>query len=333
MTKRVLLTGASGFVGSHVLKNILENTDWEVVCLTTFYHHGLQDRLLFATQGIKNSLDRIKLITCDLSSPISSIASKKIGKIDYLINLASESHVDRSIQDPAPFILNNVQVVCNILEWAKVAKPEKIIHLSTDEVYGSATDRAFTEWDLHLPSNPYSASKAAQENIIFSYWRTYDIPIAIINVTNMVGECQNVEKFTPLAIKKILNGESVDIHTYDGDKIGKRYWLHVDNTASAILHVLGQTFASPKDSQRLSRWNLGSNDEYTNLEWAEKIALILNKPLLHSLVDSETVRPGYDSSYSLDSSKLLESGWTPGINLDIALQTTVKWYLDNPEWL
>lgn len=333
MTKRVLLTGASGFVGSHVLRRILRTTDWEVVCLTTFQHHGLQDRMLFATDNLDEHMGRIKIITCDLSSPISSITSKKFGKINYVINLASESHVDRSIQDPAPFVINNVQAICNILEWVRENRPEKVIHLSTDEVYGSATDRPFEEWDLHLPSNPYSASKAAQENIVFSYWRTYDIPIAIINVTNMVGECQNVEKFTPLIIKKILNNDTVDIHTYDIDKIGKRYWLYVGNTASAILHVLDQQFVSSKDSSRLSRWNLGSNDEYTNLEWAEKIASVIKKPLQYKLVDSETIRPGYDFSYSLDSSRLLSSGWNPEIDLDAAIETTVKWYLNNPEWL
>ena len=332
-TKRILLTGGAGFVGSHVLKRILETTDWEVVLLKTFHHHGWQDRLVWATGDEESKLSRVKLITCDLSAPISPVTSKEIGKIDYVINLASESHVDRSIQSPTPFIVNNVQVICHMLDWAREAKPEKFIHVSTDEVFGPYQDRNFVEWDTHLPSNPYSASKAAQEDIIFAYWRTYSIPVAIVNIMNIVGECQNVEKFTPMAIKKIMNGETLDIHTYDGDKIGTRYWLYAGNKASALLHTLNQPFWLPSDTNRPLRFNIAGDAEYSNLEWAQKIADIINKPLYYKFVDSSISRPGYDSSYGLDNSKILDSGWNPPYDLDEALEKIVKWYLEHPEWL
>lgn len=333
MTKRVLLTGGAGFVGSHVLKRILNTTDWEVVCLITFTHHGLQDRIIFATDNDPNKLARIKLLTCDLTAPISSVTAKQFGKIDYVINLASESHVDRSIQSPAPFIINNVQAICHMLDWAREAKPEKFIHVSTDEVFGPYQGRHFVEWDTHLPSNPYSASKAAQEDILFAYWRTYNMPLALVNIMNIVGECQNVEKFTPMAIKKIINGEKLDIHTYDGNKIGTRYWLYAGNKASALLHALEQPFVLASEGDKPTRFNIAGDAEYSNLEWAQKIADIINKPLYYKFVDSSISRPGYDSSYALDNTKLLNSGWSAPYDLDEALKEIVEWYMEHPEWL
>ena len=136
--KRVLLTGASGFVGSHVLRHILVNTDWDVVCPTTFTHKGLQDRIRVACDDIEDVYKRVKIIRCDFTSPISSITAREFGKIDYVLNLASESHVDRSIEEPSPFIINNVSLMCHLLDWAKDANIEKFLQISTDEVYGPA---------------------------------------------------------------------------------------------------------------------------------------------------------------------------------------------------
>lgn len=333
MSKSVLITGGDGFVASHVIKRILETTDWNITAITLKNLDELQDRLEFATSGNATSRSRIKTVTCDLSYPISTETGLELGKIDYVINLASESHVDRSIATPASFIINNVQVICNVLEWAREARPEKILHVSTDEVFGPFLGAKFLEWDTHLPSNPYSASKAAQEDILFAYWRTYSLPIYMINIMNLVGECQNAEKFTPMVIKKILNGQTVDIHTYDDGKIGKRYWLHAGNQADALLHVLKQPVALPDSSEKPNKFNIAGDAEYSNLEWAQMIAAIVGKDWEYKFVDSETIRPGYDSSYGLDNSKLLESGWTPPYDLGADLLAIVNWYLDNPAWL
>jgi len=138
MSKRVLLTGASGFVGSHVLRHLLVNTDWFVVCPTTFTHKGLTDRINVACDDLPDAYSRVKVIKTDLTAPISPVTAHAFGEIDYVINVASESHVDRSIEEPTPFILNNVSLICNLLDWARVAKPEKFLHISTDEVYGPA---------------------------------------------------------------------------------------------------------------------------------------------------------------------------------------------------
>jgi dTDP-glucose 4,6-dehydratase len=331
--KRVLLTGASGFVGSHVLRHILVNTDWEVVCLTTFKHKGLQDRIRFAVSEVDDNFDRVDILLCDLGSPISPLTAKKFGKIDYVINVASESHVDRSIDHPTPFILNNISLICHLLDWARFADIEKFLHISTDEIYGPYQNRASIEWDPHLPSNPYSASKAAQEDIAYSYWRTFDIPIAITNTMNMIGETQGVEKYTPLLINKILNNEVVDIHTFGDGHIGSRFWLYARNKADAILHILDQDFAMSNTTNKLDRWNISGDKEYNNLEWAQKIAEIIGKPLNYSLVDSSKSRPGYDSRYALDDKKLSSSGWKRPFDLDNALESTVRWYMNNREWL
>jgi dTDP-glucose 4,6-dehydratase len=331
MTKRVLITGGDGFVAAHVMKRILDTTDWNIVAVTLKNHDDLEDRLSFAINKDTSKLNRIKTVECDLSKPISEETNLLFGKVDYLINLASESHVDRSISDPANFIINNVQVICNVLDWARMHKPEKILHVSTDEVFGPYETEKFLEWDTHLPSNPYSASKAAQEDIIFAYWRTYSVPVSMINIMNLVGECQNVEKFTPMVVSKLVNNEQIDIHTYDGGKVGLRYWLHAGNQASALLHVLSLPVALPSNSDKPNKFNVGGDAEYSNLEWAEKIANIMGKRLSYRLVDSETVRPGYDSRYGLDNSKLLSSGWVAPYNLELELGIIVQWYIDQQQ--
>lgn len=334
MTKRVLLTGASGFVGAHILKHILKHTDWEVVCLSTFTHHGIQDRLTFATQESDPEMRRVSVILCDLSAPISSVTSNKIGKINYVINSASESHVDRSVDSPTPFIINNVALICNLLDWARDANLEKFIQISTDEVYGPYQNRKSIEWDPHLPSNPYSASKAAQENIAFAYWRTYNIPLIITNTMNIIGEAQGVEKFTPMVVKRLLNNESVDIHTYDDGKIGSRHWIYAGNKASAIVHILKTVEPlMPIKSNKPERFNIAGDDHFTNLQWAEMISEIMGTGLKYNLKDSSISRPGYDPSYALDGSKLKSIGWIPEYDLKQSLDNTVMWYLNNSEWL
>jgi dTDP-glucose 4,6-dehydratase len=333
--KRVLLTGASGFVGSHILRHILKNTDWYVVCPTTFRHKGLQDRIRIAVDGIDNSYSRVKVINCDLTSPISKLTSLEFGKIDFVINSASESHVDRSIQYPSPFIINNVSLVCNILDWARYSDIEKFVQISTDEVYGPAKDGHFhKEWvDLHLPSNPYSASKSAQESIAFAYWRTYDIPLVITNTMNIIGQTQDPEKFIPMVMKKIYNGEIVSIHGSLEGKIGSRFYLHARNKADGVLHVLNQNFPTYGESEKPEKFNIVGEKELNNLQMAQLIADFMGKPLKYEIVDFHSSRPGHDLRYALDGQKLLETGWKPPVSLEKSLESTIEWTLRNPQWL
>jgi dTDP-glucose 4,6-dehydratase len=335
MSKRVLLTGASGFVGSHVLRHILTNTDWYVVCPTTFTHKGLSDRIRLAVDGLDEDYSRVKVIRCDLTAPISSVTAHEFGKIDYVINVASESHVDRSIEYPANFIINNVSLICNLLDWARIAKPEKVLHVSTDEVYGPAVGKhAHQEWiDQHLPSNPYSASKAAQEDIAFAYWRTYDVPLAITNTMNIIGESQDPEKFMPMVIKRVLAGETMTIHASSEGEIGSRFYLHARNQADGLLHVLKQHFPKYGETSQPERFHIVGEREVTNLEMAQMIANAVGKPLKYELVDFHSSRPGHDLRYALDGTKIADTGWKAPIPLEDSLRKTVEWTLAHPEWL
>lgn len=334
MSKRVLLTGAGGFVGSHTLIHFLHNTDWEIVVLDSFRHKGLTDRIRqMVHESHPEYLDRLHVLVHDLRVPISKTLATHMGKIDYIVSMASESHVDRSIEEPRPFIENNVSLVLTLLEYAREYPVEKFLHVSTDEVYGAATDHDHKEGEPHQPSNPYSASKAAQEDICRSYWRTYDLPIIITNTMNIIGELQDTEKFIPKVMQKVYNGEVMTIHASKEGKPGSRYYLHARNQADALMFIL-QNVQPPRYGEgEMAQYNVVGEREIDNLEMAQLIAKFMDKELKYELVDFHSSRPGHDLRYALDGTKLKELGWTPPIPLEESLCRTVEWSLEHPEWL
>lgn len=337
--KRLLLTGGGGFIGAHTLAHVMHNTDWELVIIDSFRHKGKTDRIAEMFNSHPDWKQRCTIVTHDLTAPFSRQAIQKIGHIDYIINMASESHVDRSIEDPRGFVENNVHLTLTMLEFMRhkhLDPIKKFIQISTDEVYGPASDdHNHKEGEPHRPSNPYSASKAAQESIAYSYWRTYDLPIAITNTMNIIGEMQDKEKYLPRIIKSVLNGEKLTIHaSADGTKIGSRYYLHARNQADALLFILQNVkFPLYSSGEEMQRFNVVGEQELTNLELAEKVAAILGKPLLYELVDFHSSRPGHDLRYALDGSKLAAQGWKAPLSLDQSLESTVKWIVEHPEWL
>lgn len=246
--------------------------------------------------------------------------------------MAAETHVDNSIRDPVGCIKNNVDSTLHILEYArsliKLGKLQKFLYFSTDEVFGPApNDISYTENDRHNPTNPYSSSKSASEVICLAYQNTYKLPLIITNLMNVYGERQHVEKFIPLVISKVLNNETVDIHTGPDSKTpGSRFYIHARNVADAIIYIL-------KNSESGQKYNITGECEQNNLEIAQKIASIIGKPLKYNLINYHENRPGHDIRYSLDGSKLYEMGWSPPVSFEKSLEKTIKWTLVHRKWL
>lgn len=300
---RVLITGADGFVGSHVLRYLLNKTDWQFVCVCSWRHKGNPLRI--------KPDPRVEVITHDLVGVMPDL-----GDFDYILHMASESHVDRSIADPVNFIENNVSITLQMLEYARRRPPKVFIQFSTDEVFGT-TNHA--EQDVLMPSNPYAASKAAQEMIAIAYWRTYKVPVVITNSNNIVGPGQDEEKFIPKVVNQIRNDEEVSIHTTNGSP-GIRYYNPVDNVADALHFILTTHLPGDQRGDKPPRYSLPGGQQLNNLEMAGLIATILDKPLKYRLVDAETVRPGYDQFYPAAEGKLIELGWEPPQTLEEGLQ-------------
>ncbi len=335
---RVLLTGAGGFVGSHVLEHLLTVTPWQVIATDSFRHKGKTDRIAQVLERKPHWRPRVSVVTHDLSAPLSEQTVYQTRPLDYIIAVASESHVARSISDPVPFIRNNVNVALTTLEFAREVKPKAVIWVSTDEVYGPEpfVDGQLVpqeEWAPILPSNPYSASKAAQEAIAFSYWRTYGVPTVIVNCMNMFGERQDPEKFLPMLIRGISAGATVTIHGSELE-MGTRHYLHARNLADGIVYILRELPpAAYGAADRPDRYNVVGPDRISNLDLAHKVAKILGRPLHFRLVDFQSARPGHDAHYGLNPAKLTAAGWKPPVDFEESLQRTVRWSLINNEWL
>jgi dTDP-glucose 4,6-dehydratase len=339
---RVLLTGAGGFVGSHALRHIMTNTDWEVICPVTFAHRGSSDRIRLALEDRPEWKSRIRVHIHDLSTPISVVTTAAWHGVTHVLNFASESHVDRSITHPVPFILNNCALVTHLLEWARYSDITTFVQFSTDEVYGPADPGvAHRPWlDDHRPSNPYSASKAAQEDIAFAYWRTYDVPLILTNTMNIVGETQDAEKFIPKTLRALLRGEQVTLH---GDPVsgntGSRFYLHARNAADGVLWAVEQGVVGYGTAHVPRRWHIVGEREISNFEMARLLADVLvdtghdiPTPRYH-LVDYHSTRPGHDLRYALDDAATAAAGWKPPVPLEESLARTVCWSMEHPEWL
>jgi dTDP-glucose 4,6-dehydratase len=345
--KRVLLTGHGGFVGHHCLEYFLEKTDWEIICLESLRPNKNHNR--FVQVAYNNP--RVKTYKHDLSTPIDNelesliFESKVISygveskPIDIIINLASESGVELSTQDPVSCLRNNYELAINMLEFARRCPHlELFIQISTDEVYGEAPPSgSHKEWDVIVPSNPYAASKAAQEALAISYWRTYNLPIIITNIMNIIGERQNSEKFLPKIIRKVALGEEMPIYRNSNGDIGSRVYIHAKNVADALIFLSNkkpskyQDFLRNKETYkaRPDRYNICGDVDINNLEMAQMVAHIMGKELRYKLIPSESARPGYDSRYMLDNTKLKELGWEQPLSFQESLENIVNWVIRN----
>lgn len=304
-----LLTGAGGFLGSHVLDKLLL-TNEEIVCVDSFSHNGTTDAIAEVARH-----SEITVLRHDLTAPFSprSIATLRAHQINRIIDTASLCSVPQSIDSPAPFIQNNVAVTVNVLELARALDVEHLIHVSTDEVHGpDATDG-------HHPSSPYAASKAAQDDTCHAYAHTYGIPISLVRPSNMFGERQSQLAFIPQLIKAAVELRQVELHFTNGVP-GGRWYVYAGNVAEYIVgmkpggweHVLtGQAYV---DNEHL----LG------------RVQALVGRQIPWRRVDGETSRPGYDPQYQ---DRDPAPDWDPPVSVDEAFKRTVGWFLSHRSWL
>ncbi|MBN8542020.1 MAG: GDP-mannose 4,6-dehydratase [Deltaproteobacteria bacterium] len=328
MKTRVLITGGCGFVGHHFVEHFLKNTDWEIVVM---------DKLSYASQGLDRLRDikcfdgqRVLMLAADFSQPLGDGMTKEIGGIDHIFHLGAESHVDRSIDNAEPFVMANVVGTMRMLEIArKMSKLKTFYYFSTDEVFGPAPVGVnYKEWDRYNSGNPYAATKAGGEELCLAYANTYKLPVVITHCMNIFGERQHSEKFIPLVIRRVLQGEKVIIHA-DADRKtpGSRHWIHARNVAAAVLFLVQSRAATSE------KYNIVGEKEVDNLAMAQSISKILGRPLISELVDFHSSRPGHDLRYALDGAKLAQLGWNIPLDFEHSLAKTVNWYLSRPEWL
>ncbi len=297
---RILITGASGFIGSHCLKLLSKNH--EVIGL----------------DKVNGKRIDVPIVLADLRSPLEHM----LDGVDVIVNFAAETFVDYSISTPRKFIYANVIGTYNLLEAARRIKLKKFIQISTDEVYGSCMKGFFCEKSTLCPGNPYSASKASADMLCLSHMNTFDIPVTIVRPENNYGTFQGNEKFIPTVIRKMLNGEDVILY---GDGKHQRMWLHVEDTCEAIKHIIESKYNAPI-------YNIGSKQERENRDIVKLIGQVLKVPYHIRHVPDKIARPGHDRRYAIDTHRINSSGWKPKHKLENSLPEVVEWYKNNQWW-
>ena len=339
MSKRILITGGAGFIAHHVIDKILSTTDWEVITLDRLDFSGNLNRLKEVVSSYPQSEQkRVKVVHHDLKAELNPEISATIGKIDYISHLAAGSHVDRSILYPLEFVMDNVVGTAHILDYArKIDGLERFAYFSTDEVFGPAPSGVYyKENDRYNSTNPYSATKAGAEELVVAFENTYGLPAIITHTMNVFGERQNPEKYIPMVIKKVRDGELVTVHSNAKKTVaGSRHYIHAEDVAEALLFLYDYDLSSLKADEtgaKCQKFNIVGKDEIDNLQLAQFIAETQNKELIYEMVDFHSQRPGHDLRYSLDGAKMAKMGWEPKSAYK-RLQSTIKWTLKNDRWL
>ena len=331
---KFLVTGGAGFIGSAVIRHLLNDTEHEVVNVDKLTYAGNLHSIESVSQLKGYAFEQVDI--CDAKN-LTEVFKKH--QPDIVMHLAAESHVDRSIDGPGEFIKTNILGTYTLLDEARkyyaTLNQERqelfrFHHISTDEVYGDldGTDDLFTETTPYSPSSPYSASKASSDHLVRSWQRTYAFPTLVTNCSNNYGPYHFPEKLIPLVILNALEGRSLPIYG-KGDQI--RDWLYVEDHARALVQVattgkIGETY------------NIGGHNEKQNIEVVKAICNILDKKVPKGTPYEEQItfvkdRPGHDIRYAIDASKIAkELGWTPQETFETGLEKTVQWYLENETW-
>ena len=312
--RRLLVTGGAGFIGSNFVRRLLDRDDVERVTVL--------DKLTYAGNLANlagcDADGRYRFVEGDIADPV--IVDALAPEADVIVNFAAESHVDRSITEPDAFIQTDVVGTFVLLEAARRHGHQRYLQVSTDEVYGNVPVGASREADPLRPRSPYAASKASGDLLVLAYHTTYGLPVAITRGSNTFGPYQYPEKIIPLFVTNALDGDPLPLY---GDGLQVRDWLYVGDHCDAIALVLERGVPGEV-------YNAGGGTELTNLELTRRILALLDLPM--TLVRSVPDRPGHDRRYALDSTKLRELGWTPAHAFEDALEATVDWYRQHPEW-
>ncbi len=331
---KLLVTGGAGFIGSAVIRHIIDNTTDEVVNLDKLTYAGNLESLAEVSGSDRYSFEQLDI--CNRAE-VDRVLAKH--QPDAIMHLAAESHVDRSIDGPAAFIETNIVGTYTLLEatkkyWGQLDQARKnnfrFHHISTDEVYGdlAETEDLFTETTAYGPSSPYSASKASSDHLVRAWYRTYGLPILVTNCSNNYGPYHFPEKLIPLIILNALEGKPLPIY---GKGTQVRDWLFVEDHARALYRVV-------KDGVIGQTYNIGGHNEKQNIEVVQLICDLLQELVpsatpYRDLITHVTDRPGHDLRYAIDASKIQkELGWTPEETFETGIRKTVKWYLDNLDW-
>lgn len=312
--KKILVTGGAGFIGSNFIRYMLAAHAYEIVNFDKLTYAGNLDNL----RGVESE-GRYTFVQgdiCDADGVASAIAG-----CDGVVNFAAETHVDRSLMDAGAFIESDVRGVFILLDAARRAGVERFLHISTDEVYGPRfPENPARETDAFAPANPYAASKAGGELQCQAFFRTYGLPVLISRSANIIGPRQHPEKAVPLFVTNALLDMPLPVY---GEGLQVRDKLYVEDNCEALDLVLHN--GTPGEA-----YNVGTNNERTNIEVVETILDILDKP--RSLIRFVEDRSGHDARYSLDASKLRRLGWQPRHDYEAAMRRTVEWYRDNRWW-
>lgn len=322
----VLVTGGCGFIGSHFVRRLLAKTSWRVVNLDNLTYAGNLENL----KDVEDE-ERLRFVKGDIGDRTLVDALFQAEQPWAVVNFAAESHVDRSILDASPFLGTNVMGVQVLLEASRHHGTERFVHISTDEVYGDADGLSPRREDSPLAaSSPYAASKAAADLLCLAYRRTYGVPILIVRSANNYGPFQFPEKLIPLIMRNALMGRALPVY---GDGLQQREWLYVEDNVEAILRVL-------EKGESGAIYNVSSQEEWTNLEVVRAICRLLAEEAgldLEALLERVRFvpdRPGHDRRYALQTQRVQdELKWYPAMSFDVGLRTTIRWYLENQEWV
>lgn len=317
----ILCTGGAGFIGSHYIRHVMETTDWEVVALDRLEEVA---RLQTASELCLRYRPRLRFVWHDLRAAVPDDHEALQQPFKYVVHMAASSHVDRSVRIPMQFLMDNVIGTGHLLEYVRRMRkqPEKTLYFGTDEAFGPAEigGGGFGPNDPHFPCNPYAASKSAAEMLIPAWASTYGLPLCVTHCTNVFGPGQHAEKFIPLAMRRILAGETVQIHARNGVP-STRYYLYVDDVSRAVQTVLER--GGCVGSRSTGKYNISGLNECSNLDVAVEIAALLGKPIRHELVDFVSSRPRHDQAYSVDASALRALGWNAEVDIHEGLRRTV----------